>query len=305
MASSVFPSEVHSGFVALVGRPNTGKSTLVNAVAGTKVAIVSDRPQTTRQRLRAIVDRDDAQIVLVDTPGIHKPQDALGEQLNRAALMGLSGIDVACLVIDASQPVGSGDRWVARHVEASHAPSKILLLTKIDLVNQAIVHEQIAHAEEMMRFDDILAVSAVTGFNADTFVNMVARMLPLGPRYFPRDMVTDQPVEIMIAEFIREKVIRETFDEVPHAVGVTLEDMRTDLRRNMTTIHANIYVERDSQKGILIGKGGEKIKRIGVEARADLERLLGTRVFLDLIVKVKANWRHDKAQVRRFGYGEG
>lgn len=305
MASSVFPSEVYSGFVALVGRPNTGKSTLVNAVVGTKVAIVSDRPHTTRQRLRAIVDRDDAQIVFVDTPGIHKPQDALGEQLNRAALMGLSGIDVACLVIDASQSVGSGDRWVARHVAASHAPRKILLLTKIDLVNQAIVREQIAHAEEMMRFDDTLAVSAVTGFNVDTFVNMVARMLPLGPRYFPRDIVTDQPVEIMIAEFIREKVIRETFEEVPHAVGVILEDMRTDFSRNMTTIHANIYVERDSQKGILIGKGGEKIKRIGVEARADLERLLGTRVFLDLIVKVKANWRHDTAQVRRFGYGEG
>ncbi len=305
MAPAAPTPEVRSGFVALVGRPNTGKSTLVNAAAGTKVAIVSDRSQTTRQRLRAVVDLDDAQVVLVDTPGLHKPQDALGEQLNRAALKALSGIDVACLVIDASQPVGRGDQWVARHVDASRAPHKVLVVTKADLVDQATVREQIASAEKMMRFDDAVVVSAVSDFNVDAFVETVSRVLPPGPRYFPRDMATDQPVETMIAEFIREKVIRSTFDEVPHAVGVALEDLRTDPDRNMTTIHAIIYVERDSQKGILIGKGGEGIKRIGTEARVDLERLLGTKVFLDLAVKVKANWRRDAAQVRRFGYGEG
>ncbi|MDZ4180020.1 MAG: GTPase Era [Coriobacteriia bacterium] len=299
------PSNVRSGFVALLGRPNAGKSTLVNAAAGTKVAIVSSRPQTTRQRLRAVIDREDAQIVLVDTPGLHKPQDALGAELNRAALMALSDVDVACLVLDASQPVGKGDAWVARHLAESRAPRKVLVVTKADLTDQETVRTQIERAEALMDFDHTVVVSALTGFNVDGFIDTVADGLPFGPRYFPRDMATDQQIETMIAEFIREKVLRVTFDEIPHAVGVVLDELRYDEERDMTTIEAVVYVERDSQKGILIGKGGDVIKHVGTEARMDLERLLGTKVYLGLMVKVKANWRRDAAQVKRFGYGEG
>ena len=295
---------VRSGFVALVGRPNTGKSTLVNAVVGTKVAIVSDRPQTTRHRLRAVFDREDAQLVLVDTPGLHKPHDALGEELNRSALLGLADVDVACLTIDASQPVGRGDEWVARHVAAARG-RKVLVVTKADLVEQSVAEDQLRAARALADFDDAVVVSATTGFNVGGFVDTVIPLLPDGPRYFPRDMPTDQSIEVMVAEFIREKVVRSTFDEVPHAVGVGLEELSYENSRDLSTVRAVIYVERDSQKGILIGKGGSGIKRIGTDARHDLERLLGSKVFLELKVKVKRNWRRDASQIKRFGYGEG
>lgn len=297
--------EVRSGFVAFVGRPNAGKSTLLNAVVGAKIAITSDTPQTTRHRLRAIVDRDDAQVVLVDTPGLHKPHDALGEELNRSSLMALSDVDVACLVIDAAAQVGGGDRWVAEHVAASSAPAKVLVLTKADLVDQATVEAQLERARALADFDDEVATSATDGFNIDGFLATVSRLLPPGPRYFPRDMETDQPLEVMIAEFIREKILLATRDEVPHAVGVAIEDLEFDRTADITRIIATIFVERDSQKGIIVGKGGAMIKRIGTEARADLERLLGSRVYLDLHVKVKRDWRRDASQIRRFGYGEG
>jgi len=298
------PDDVRSGFAVLVGRPNTGKSTLVNAVVGTKVAITSDTPQTTRHRLRAVVDRDEAQIVLVDTPGLHKPHDALGEELNRTALLALSDVDVACLTVDASQPVGRGDEWVARHVAAARA-KRVLVVTKADLVGPEVVQAQIDAASRLAEFDDVVVVSALEDFNIEGFVQTVVRLLPTGPRYFPRDMPTDQPLEVMIAEFIREKALRKTRDEVPHAIGVVVDDLYHDERKDLTTVMAVLYVERDSQKGILIGKGGEMIGAIGSEARADLERLLGVHVFLDLVVKVKRDWRKDAAQIRRFGYGEG
>ncbi|MBE0417035.1 MAG: GTPase Era [Coriobacteriia bacterium] len=298
------PGSVRSGFVALVGRPNAGKSTLVNAVVGSKVAITSDTPQTTRHRLRAIVDTDDAQIVLVDTPGLHKPYDALGEELNRSGFMALSDVDVACLVVDSSAPVGGGDRWVAQHVAKSQATT-VLVLTKADLVDQERIERQLAAARALLAFDDEVVVSAVDDFNVDRFVATVTGLLPQGPRYFPRDMATDQPLEVMIAEFIREKILRSTFDEVPHAVGVAVEDLEYVSGGDLARITATVFVERESQKGIIVGKGGEMIKRIGSEARADLERLLGSRVYLDLMVKVKRNWRRDASQIRRFGYGEG
>lgn len=293
-----------SGFVALVGRPNAGKSTLVNAVVGQKVAIVSDRPQTTRHRLRAVLDREDAQVVFVDTPGLHKPVDALGEELNRSALLALADVDVACLVIDASNKVGRGDEWVAKHV-AKAGTKRVLVLTKADLVSQEQAAAQLAAARSFAAFDAEVVVSAADGFNVDGFVDTVAALLPEGPRYFPPDMATDQPIEVMLAEFIREKVLLATRDEVPHAVGVAIDDLSFDEARATTTVHAVVYVERDSQKGIIVGKGGEMIKRIGTQARVDLERLLGNKVYLDLIVKVKRDWRRDASQIKRFGYGEG
>jgi len=302
--TAVSTGQVPSGFVALVGRPNAGKSTLTNALVGEKVAIVSDKPQTTRHRLRAIVDTGDAQVVIVDTPGLHKPKDALGEELNRSALMALSDVDVACMVVDSSAPVGGGDRWVGAHVAKSPA-KKVLVMTKADLPSARTMEDRIAEAAKLASFDAVVVVSALEEFNVEGFLTTVKSMLPLGPRYFPRDMATDQPLEVMLAEFIREKVLVRTSQEVPHSVGVAIEDLSLDEKRDMTTVQATIYVEHDSQRGIIVGKGGETIKAIGTEARVDLERLLGTKVYLDLRVKVKKDWRRDASQIRRFGYGEG
>ena len=295
---------VKSGFAALVGRPNSGKSTLTNALVGEKIAIVSDKPQTTRHRLRGIVDREEAQIVLVDTPGLHRPVDTLGEEVNRSALLALADVDVVCLLVDAAQPVGKGDAWVARHVAESSGPT-VLVVTKTDLVDGAAVVEQQRVAEELVSFDATVAVSALEGQGLDELLAVLAGLLPEGPRYFPRDMTTDQPLSVMIAEFIREKVLLHTREEVPHAIGVAVEDVTHEDGSDTTVVTAVVYVERESQKGIVVGRGGGMIKRIGTEARRDLERMLGERVFLDLRVKVKKDWRRDAAQIRRFGYGEG
>ena len=293
-----------SGFVAMIGRSNAGKSTLTNALVGEKVAIVSDTPQTTRHRLRAIYDGDGVQMVIVDTPGLHKPIDALGEELNTSALKALEDVDVVAFLVDASKPVGRGDEWVAQHVAQAKA-SKILVITKADLATQEQVQEQIQAASSFADWDDVVVVSAQEGFNLQGFVSAVTALLPEGPRWFPEDMGTDQSLDVLIAEFIREKVLFLTHDEVPHAVGVQVTDLDYDKGRDLYSIYAYIYVERDSQKGILIGKGGEMVKAIGTAAREDLCRLLGGRVHLDLKVKVRKAWRKDATQVRRFGYGEG
>ena len=303
-AKSLGAEQVKSGFVALVGRPNAGKSTLTNAIVGSKVAITSDTPQTTRHRIRAVLDRDDAQLVIVDTPGLHKPHDALGEELNRSALKSLEDVDVVAMLVDATQKFGRGDEWVAGHVAKTQA-KRVLVLTKADISTQTKIQEQIAAATQLVKFDDVIALSAVDGFNVDGFVDTVVGYLPDGPRWFPRDMPSDQSVEVMIAEFIREKILRSTRDEVPHAVGVAIDDLTYDDKKNLYTIFAIVYVERDSQKGIIIGKGGEMLKAVGTEARVDLERLLAGKVFLNLSVKVKKDWRRDASQIRRFGYGEG
>jgi len=296
--------EVRSGFVALVGRPNAGKSTLVNALVGSKVAIVSDKPQTTRHRLRAILDTDDAQIVLVDTPGLHKPHDALGEELNRSALMSLRDVDVVCMIVDLSADVGGGDRWVAQHVAAAGA-KKVLVLTKADLPAKRPIEVRMAEASALADFDDVVVLSAKEGFNLEGFVAAVSALLPMGPRFFPREMTSDQPQEVVIAELVREKVLWHTRDEVPHSVGVAIDDLRYEETKDTTVIHATVYVERESQQGIIVGTGGSMIKLIGTEARKDLETMLGTKVFLELAVRVRKDWRSDGAMIRRFGYGEG
>ncbi len=296
--------EVASGFVAVVGRPNAGKSTLVNALVGVKVAITSDTPQTTRHRLRAIIDREDAQIVLVDTPGLHKPVDALGEEVNRSSILAAADVDVIALCIDASASVGSGDRWVAERVASGRTPV-VLVLTKSDAVDRETIERQLKKARELVDPVAEVVLSAKTGDNLDSFIEAVLPLLPPGPRFFPRDMKSDQPLEVMLAELVREKVLRSTRDEVPHAVGVQTDEVIYDDTRDFHTVRCTIYVERESQKGIIIGKGGEMIRAIGTDARADMERLLGTGVHLDLRVKVRKDWRRDGAQIKRFGYGEG
>ena len=293
-----------SGFVTLVGRPNAGKSTLLNAIMGKKIAITSNTVQTTRHRFRAVLSRDDFQMVIVDTPGLHKPQDALGEELNTSALKALEDVDVVALLIDASKSIGKGDKWVAEQVKASRA-KKICVLSKVDLATPAQIAAQREAAEALMPWDAMVALSSESGYNVEAFIEEVEFLLPEGPAWFPQDMETDQPIEVVVAEFIREKILRTFTDEVPHAIGVTVEEMEFVRKSDLTRIYAVIFVERDSQKGIIIGKQGSAIKRIGSEARSDLEQLLGTRVFLDLRVKVKKNWRRDASQIRRFGYGEG
>lgn len=302
--STIDPSTFKSGFVTLIGRPSSGKSTLLNALMGKKLAIASPTAQTTRHRFRAVHTTDDHQMVIVDTPGVHKPHDALGEELNVTALKSLDGIDVVAFLLDASAPFGRGDEWVIKELSKVKAP-KILVLSKIDLVDDAQLDEQRYKAVSLAEWDDVVELSSLTGENLDTFIEAVTDRLPTGPLWFPADMETDQPVEVIVAEFIREKILLNAYDEVPHAVGVVVNEMDFNRRKNMQRIFASIYVERDSQKGIVIGKGGAAIKQVGTQAREDLERLLGCKVFLDLQVKVRKNWRRDLNQIRRFGYGEG
>lgn len=290
-----------SGFVTLVGRPNAGKSTLINAVLGKKVAITSSTAQTTRHRLSAVLSLDDAQVILVDTPGIHKPKDALGSELNATAISSLDDVDVIAMLIDASKPIGRGDAFVAAEVTKAKC-SKVCVLSKVDLVGDTALAAQISALRDLGAWDAVVALSAKTGYNVDAFVEEVVHLLPDGPAWFPRDMESDQPIEVTVAEFIREKVLREFRDEVPHAVGVLTDEMEYVPKKGLYRIFATIYVERESQKGILIGKGGRAIRAIGSAARSDLELLLGRRVYLDLKVKVRKNWRQDESQIRRLGY---
>ncbi len=293
-----------SGFVTLVGRPNAGKSTLLNAVIGKKIAITSNTAQTTRHRFRAVKTTDRFQLVMVDTPGLHKPHDALGEELNTSALKALEDVDVIAMLVDSSKPVGTGDEWVANQLKRIRT-SKILVLSKTDLVDEKTLAGQREAASALCEWDGIVTCSSVTEEGVGAFVESVVELLPEGPQWFPADMETDQPEEVVVAEFIREKILRSFRDEIPHAIGVQTEEMHYSRKKDLHSIRAIIYVEHDSQKGMIIGKKGAAIKRIGSEARVDLERILGTRVYLDLSVKVKKNWRRDANQIRRFGYGEG
>ena len=302
--ASIDPETFKSGFVTLIGRPSAGKSTLLNAIMHKKLAIASPTAQTTRHRFRAIHTTPAHQMVIVDTPGVHKPHDALGEELNTTAIKSLDGIDVVAFVLDASAAFGSGDEWVIKELASCKAP-KILVLTKTDVVDDDTLARQRDCALEAGKWDDVVAVSSITGDNIDAFITSVEQLLPCGPLWFPPDMETDQPIEVIVAEFIREKILLTAYDEVPHAVGAVVEEMNYNSRKNLERIYANVYVERDSQKGIIIGKGGSAIKEVSTQARKDLEVLLGSKVFLDLQVKVRKNWRRDLNQIRRFGYGEG
>ena len=299
-----YETEFRSGFVTFIGRPNAGKSTLINNIMGKKIAITSNTAQTTRHRFRAVLTKEDSQLILVDTPGLHKPHDALGEELNTSALKALEDVDVVAMLIDSSKEVGRGDEWVASQLNNVPA-KKILVLSKCDLVESDRMDAQLEAAKALADWDEVVVCSGATGEGVGSFVDSLTQLLPVGPKWFPDDMETDQPIEVIVAEFIREKILRSFRDEVPHAIGVKVDEMRYSKKNHTTTITAVIYVERDSQKGIIIGKGGSAIKKIGSEARADLEQLLGAKVYLDLTVKVKKNWRKDASQIRRFGYGEG
>lgn len=289
-----------SGFVALVGRPNAGKSTLLNACMGERIAITSPVAQTTRKRLRAVVNTPTSQIVIVDTPGLHKPKDALGKELNRSALGELSDVDVVAMLVDATKPVGTGDEWVGAHVDKARVP-KILVLTKADLAKPEQMAAQLEAAEKLAKFDDVIVTSATENFNVDAFLKLVSGKLPEGPKWFPEGMDSDATEEDLVAEFVREKVLLNCREEVPHSVAVVCNDIVWK-KDGHASVSASIYVEREGQKGIIVGKGGSMIKKIGSAARPDIERLLGGKVFLELRVQVKPQWRRDQNEIRRLGY---
>lgn len=288
-----------SGFVAIVGRPNAGKSTLVNTLVGRKVAIVSPRPQTTRNRIQGILNRDDAQIVLIDTPGIHKPENVLSRQMMDEAEHALEGIDILSLIVDASAEFGAGDRFSIDWVRRFKGPV-FLLLNKVDLVSKPLLLPLIDRYRKLFDFAEIFPVSALTGEGCFDLVKAWLARLPEAPPYFPPDQFTDQPERFLAAELIREKAIHATREEVPHAVAVLVDSFEET--EKLIKIRATIYVERDGQKGILIGKGGEMIKKIGTLARKEIESILGAHVFLELFVKVQPNWRQNAALVRQLDW---
>ena len=288
-----------SGFVALVGRPNAGKSTLLNACYGKKVAITSPVAQTTRRRMRAVVNRPGYQLVFVDTPGIHKPKDGLGSELNKSALFELNDVDVVAFLIDATKPIGRGDAWVAERVRCARC-KKVLVLTKADEADPAQVMEQLKAAHELMEYDDEIVTSSVKNFNVDAFIETVAHFLPEGPRWFPEDMGTDASDETLVAEFVREKVLRRTRDEIPHSVGVICDAL--EQTKKVLRVHATIYVEREGQKGIIIGHRGERLKEVGRVARLQARDLLGMPVHLAIHVKVMPEWQRDAKYLNRLGF---
>jgi GTP-binding protein Era len=290
-----------SGIVAVVGRPNVGKSTLVNAMVGEKVAIVSDKPQTTRRDIRAIRTTDEVQIVFTDTPGFHKPKTALGVRLNDLVSDAVEGVDVIVQVVDAASGVGRGDAYVYEHqVASANAGSRICAVNKIDRIRHREVIPQLAAAGDLGDWDEVVPVSAVGGMGVDTLLDLLVARMPEGPALFPGGEVTDQPIEVRIAELVREQALAVTREEVPHSVAVMIEEIEQE--DGLERIHASIVVERDSQKGILIGKGGQTLKMIGMRARGQIEPLLGKRVYLDLRVKVMKEWQRDPKMLDRLGY---
>ena len=291
----------YSGFVAVVGRPNVGKSTLVNSLIGEKIAIMSDRPQTTRNKIMCILNTDNAQIMFLDTPGIHKPQHKLGEYMVRSAESTLHEVDVILFVVDVNEKKGAGDDYIIEQLKKVKTPV-ILVANKIDkLADKGQLFPIISSYTKSFDFTAVVPTSALTDNEFKALLGEIVKHLPEGPQYFPEDMITDQPERVIAAEMIREKVLKLTRDEVPHSIAVEIEEMKTRTNEDLY-IRAVIYVERESQKGIVIGAKGSLLKLIGRQAREDIENLLGNKVYLDLWVKVKADWRNRENVLRQFGY---
>jgi GTP-binding protein Era len=290
-----------SGFIGIIGRPNVGKSTLLNRLAGVKLAITSDKPQTTRNRIRAVVTSDEAQLVFVDTPGFHKPREALGEKLNAMVLSTLRDVDVILFVMDGAQTIGKGDLFIAGELEKVDTPA-IALVNKVDLLDEDKSRSQLEVARHLFAFADVLPVSAKFGAGLEQLIERIGSFLPPGPKYFPDDMTSDQPENVLVSELIREKALELTRDEVPHSVAVLVEDIKARPEGDIVDVEAVIYVERESQKGIIVGKGGRMIKEIGTRARQDIEPLIGNKVFLDLRVKVEKDWSKNPEFIKRLDY---
>ncbi|UUZ96128.1 GTPase Era [Paenibacillus sp. P25] len=289
-----------SGFVAIIGRPNVGKSTLLNQVIGQKIAIMSDKPQTTRNKIHGVYTTDGAQIVFLDTPGIHKSQSKLGDYMVKAAQSALSEVEAILFLIDVVEGLGGGDRYIIEQLKKVQTPV-ILVMNKIDQVHPEELLPIITTYKDLYPFAEIIPISAMHGNNVNTLLEQVIKYLPEGPQYYPADQVTDHPEQFVCAELIREKILHLTREEVPHSIAVAIEDMKVE-ENGVVHISAVIYVERDSQKGIIIGKKGALLKEVGQKARADIEALLGSKTFLELWVKVKKDWRNQERVLRDLGF---
>jgi GTP-binding protein Era len=299
-----------SGFACFVGRPNAGKSTLTNALVGQKVAITSGRPQTTRHTIRGIVHRDDAQLVLVDTPGLHRPRTLLGERLNALVKDTLTEVDVVGFCLPADQKVGPGDRFIAEQLEQLARDGRgtpvVAVVTKSDLVPKGRLAEHLLAVQRLGEWADIVPVSAVGGYQVDTLADVLVGHLPEGPPLYADGELTDEPEVVMVAELVREAALEGVHDELPHSLAVVVDEIvpreRTGDGPPMLDVRVNLYVERDSQKAIIIGKGGTRLRDVGSQARRGIEALLGTRVYLDLHVKVAKDWQRDPKQLGRLGF---
>ena len=289
-----------SGFVAIVGRPNVGKSTFMNYVLGQKIAIMSDKAQTTRNKIQGVYTKDDAQIVFLDTPGIHKPKHELGEFMVKSAYSALKEVDAVLFMVNVSEKRGPGDDFIIEKLKGIKTPI-FLVLNKIDLVTPEVLLERVESYKDALGFAGVFPISVLQGNNVNELMEGLINALPEGPQYYPADQITDHPEYFVVSELIREKILQLTQEEIPHSVVVTVDKMQKD-EFDKVHVYANIIVERKSQKGIIIGKGGRLLKEIGTRARRDIQQLLGNKVYLELWVKVEKDWRKRKSNLQEYGY---
>ena len=291
-----------SGFVAIVGRPNVGKSTFMNYVLGQKIAIMSDKAQTTRNKIQGVYTKDNAQIVFLDTPGIHKPKHELGEFMVKSAYSALKEVDAVLFMVNVSEKRGPGDDFIIEKLKGIKTPI-FLVLNKIDLVTPEVLLERVESYKDALDFAGVFPISVLQGNNVNELMEALIEALPEGPQYYPADQITDHPEYFVVSELIREKIVQLTQEEIPHSVAVTVDKMQKD-EFDKVHVYANIIVERKSQKGIIIGKGGRLLKEIGTRARRDIQQLLGNKVYLELWVKVEKDWRKRKSNLQEYGYKE-
>ena len=289
-----------SGFVAIVGRPNVGKSTFMNYVLGQKIAIMSDKAQTTRNKIQGVYTKDDAQIVFLDTPGIHKPKHELGEFMVKSAYSALKEVDAVLFMVNVSEKRGPGDDFIIEKLKGIKTPI-FLVLNKIDLVTPEVLLERVESYKDALDFAGVFPISVLQGNNVNDLMEGLINALPEGPQYYPADQITDHPEYFVVSELIREKILQLTQEEIPHSVAVTVDKMQKD-EFDKVHVYANIIVERKSQKGIIIGKGGRLLKEIGTRSRRDIQQLLGNKVYLELWVKVEKDWRKRKSNLQEYGY---
>lgn len=289
-----------SGFVAIIGRPNVGKSTLMNHIIGQKIAIMSNKAQTTRNKIQGIYTTPEAQVIFLDTPGIHKPTNKLGQHMSSIAQQALHEVDLILLVVDVADGLGGGDRYIIEQLRAIHTPV-FLVLNKVDCIAKETLFAKITEYQALYPFAEFIPISAIQGDNVDRLLAQIVQRLPEGSPYYPADQVTDHPEQFICAELIREKILHLTHEEIPHSIAVQIEDMHTEAN-GIVYLTAVIFVERDSQKGIVIGKQGAMLKQVAQQARIDMEALLGSKIFLELWVKVKKDWRNRDHMLRNLGF---
>ncbi|MGG4040498.1 GTPase Era [Bacillus smithii] len=296
-------ADYKSGFISIIGRPNVGKSTFLNRVIGQKIAIMSDKPQTTRNRIQGVYTTDDAQMIFIDTPGIHKPKHKLGDFMVKTAVNALKEVDLILFMANVTEGLGRGEQYIIEMLKDIQTPV-FLVLNKIDQIHPDELFPMIEQYKELYPFQEIFPISALNGNNVDRLLSAIKEYLPEGPQYYPADQVTDHPERFIVSELIREKVLHLTREEVPHSIAVLIDKMEREEEKDLVHIMATIIVERDSQKGIIIGKQGRMLKEVGKRARMDIENLLGSKVFLELWVKVQKDWRDKISALREYGFRE-